>query len=209
MKAGVLFSGGKDSTLAALLLSPFVDVELVTVNFGVIPNDAADMARILGFGFKSLDIEAEIATSIVESMVTDGFPNSGIKEIHKIALERAAGIYAVVADGTRRDDRVPMLSASEARSLEDVLGVKYVRPLLGYGRSLIDELVTEYFEVLYGECASFDYEVELREILRTIYGEESVFDVFPKHHQQSKVVALKMSTRKLNGLSNHTFHNVK
>ena len=37
-------------------------------------------------------------------MVTDGFPNSGIKEIHRIALERAAGIYAVVVDGTRRDD---------------------------------------------------------------------------------------------------------
>ena len=64
MKAGVLFSGGKDSTLAALLLSPFVDVELVTVNFGVIPNDAADMARILGLSFKSLDIEAEIVRAL-------------------------------------------------------------------------------------------------------------------------------------------------
>jgi len=191
MKAGVLFSGGKDSTLAALLLSPFVDVELVTVNFGIIPNDAADIARILGLSYKSLDLEAEIATSVVESMVTDGFPNSGINEIHRIALERAAGIYAIVADGTRRDDKAPTLSVSEARSLEDGCGVKYVRPLLGYGRSFIDELVAEYFEVLYGECVSFDYEVELREIMRTIYGEESVFDVFPKHHQQSKVMTLK------------------
>jgi predicted subunit of tRNA(5-methylaminomethyl-2-thiouridylate) methyltransferase len=191
MKAGVLFSGGKDSTLAALLLSPFVDVELVTVNFGIVPNDAAEVAKILGLSFKSLDVEAEIATSIVDSMIADGFPNNGINEIHKIALERAAGTYVIVADGTRRDDKVPMLSASAARSLEDACGVKYVRPLLGYGRSFIDELVAEHFDVVYGECVSFDYEVELREVMRTIYGEESIFDVFPKSHQQSKVVALK------------------
>lgn len=190
MKAGVLFSGGKDSALAAFLLSPFIDVELVTVNFGVIPNDAADVAKILGFSFKSLNIEAEIATNIVEAMISDGFPNNGINEVHKIALERAAGTYAIVADGTRRDDKVPMLSASAARSLEDTCGVKYVRPLLGYGRSLIDELVARHFDVVYGECISFDYEVELREVMRTMYGEESVSDVFPKSHQQSKVVAL-------------------
>jgi predicted subunit of tRNA(5-methylaminomethyl-2-thiouridylate) methyltransferase len=190
MKAGVLFSGGKDSTLAALLLSPFIDVELVTVSFGIVPNDAAEVATTLGFSFKSLDVEAEIATSIVESMIADGFPNNGINEIHRIALERAAGTYAIVADGTRRDDRVPMLSASAARSLEAKCGAKYVRPLLGYGRSFIDELVAKHFEVVYGECISFDYEVELRDVMRTMYGEESISDIFPKSHQQSKVVAL-------------------
>jgi predicted subunit of tRNA(5-methylaminomethyl-2-thiouridylate) methyltransferase len=31
MKVGVLFSGGKDSALAALLLSPFTQIELVTI----------------------------------------------------------------------------------------------------------------------------------------------------------------------------------
>ncbi len=191
MKAGVLFSGGKDSTLAAFLLSPFIDVELVTVNFGVVPNDAAEVAKKLEFSFKSLDVEAEIATMIVQAMIGDGFPNNGINEVHKIALERAAKTYAIVADGTRRDDKVPMLSASAARSFEDARGVKYVRPLLGFGRSFIDDLVARHFDVVYGECVSFDYEVELREVMRTMYGEESISDVFPKSHQQSKVVALK------------------
>jgi len=35
MKVAVLFSGGKDSSLAALLLEPFFDeIELVTFSFG-------------------------------------------------------------------------------------------------------------------------------------------------------------------------------
>jgi len=42
----------------------------------------------------------------------------------------------VVADGTRRDDRVPTLDRSFAQSLEDRHGVSYVRPLLGYGATL-------------------------------------------------------------------------
>lgn len=37
MKVSVLFSGGKDSSLSALLLEPFFEVELVTCNFGLLP----------------------------------------------------------------------------------------------------------------------------------------------------------------------------
>ncbi len=209
MKAGVLFSGGKDSTLAAFLLSPFIDVELVTVNFGVVPNDAAEVAKILGFSFKSLEVEAEIATSIVEAMIADGFPNNGINEVHKIALARAAGTYAIVADGTRRDDKVPMLSASAVRGLEDARGVKYIRPLLGYGRNFIDELVARHFDVIYGECVSFDYEVELREVMRTMYGEKSISDVFPKSHQQSKVVALQTTMYGIRNPRTYSNHRLK
>ena len=37
MKVSVLFSGGKDSSLSALLMEPFFEVELVTCNFGLLP----------------------------------------------------------------------------------------------------------------------------------------------------------------------------
>ncbi len=69
--------------------------------------------------------------------------------------------------------------------------VDYVRPLLGYGRRTIDGLAAELLEVSYGECISFDYEVELRRLMESLYGDQTVNRVFPKRHLQSKVTGRK------------------
>jgi hypothetical protein len=191
MKAGVLFSGGKDSALTALLLSPFVKIELVTMSFGIVPNDAAASARSLGFPHTTISLEKELATTVVDAMIKDGYANRGLNVVHKEALERAAERYRVVADGTRRDDKAPLLTLQEARSFEDRLSVDYVRPLLGYGRRVIDAIAATYLEIVYGECISFDYEVELRRLMETLYGQQTVSCVFPSRHFQSKVTGRK------------------
>ena len=191
MKVGILFSGGKDSALAAILLSPFAQIELATVSFGIVPNDAASVARVLGFPHVIIGLEAALATATVDAMIEDGYPNRGINHLHKTALERAAARYQVVADGTRRDDKAPLLNVREARSLEDRSGIDYVRPLLGYGRRAIDALADAHLEVAYGECISFDYEVELRRVMESSYGSETVEAVFPQEHIQSRVTGRK------------------
>ncbi|MGA2883828.1 MAG: alpha hydrolase [Halobacteriota archaeon] len=191
MKVGILFSGGKDSALAAILLSPFAQIELATVSFGIVPNDAASVARVLGFPHVIIGLEAALATATVDAMIEDGYPNRGINHLHKTALERAAARYQVVADGTRRDDKAPLLNVREARSLEDRSGIDYVRPLLGYGRRAIDALADAHLEVTYGECISFDYEVELRRVMESSYGSEAVQAVFPQEHIQSRVTGRK------------------
>lgn len=191
MKVGILFSGGKDSALAAILLSPFAQIELATVSFGIVPNDAASVARVLGFPHVIIGLEAALATATVDAMIEDGYPNRGINHLHKTALERAAARYQVVADGTRRDDKAPLLNVREARSLEDRSGIDYVRPLLGYGRRAIDALADAHLEVAYGECISFDYEVELRRVMESSYGSEAVQAVFPQEHIQSRVTGRK------------------
>ena len=96
-----------------------------------------------------------------------------------------------MADGTRRDDKAPLLTLQESRSFEDRLHVDYVRPLLGYGRRMIDDLAAELLEVSYGERISFDYEVELRQLMESLYGDQTVNRVFPKRHLQSKVTGRK------------------
>ncbi|MGA7470258.1 MAG: alpha hydrolase [Halobacteriota archaeon] len=191
MKVGILFSGGKDSALAAILLSPFAQIELATVSFGIVPNDAASVARVLGFPHVIIGLEAALATATVDAMIEDGYPNRGINHLHKTALERAAARYQVVADGTRRDDKAPLLNVREARSLEDRSGIDYVRPLLGYGRRAIDALADAHLEVTYGECISFDYEVELRRVMESSYSSEAVQAVFPQEHIQSRVTGRK------------------
>ncbi|MGZ4883687.1 MAG: DUF7411 family protein, partial [Halobacteriota archaeon] len=99
MKAGVLFIGGKDSALAALLLSPFAQIELVTMSFGIVPNDAAAVARALGFSHVTIGLEEELAKTFVDAMIKDGYPNRGINQVHEVALERAAEHYSFIADG--------------------------------------------------------------------------------------------------------------
>lgn len=191
MKVGVLFSGGKDSALAAILLSPFAQIELVTMSFGIVPNDAASIARVLGFPHVTINLDKNLATASVEAMVKDGYPNRAINLVHRVALEHAVARYQIVADGTRRDDRAPVLNAHEARSLEDRSGSNYVRPLLGFGRRIIDALASDHLEFVSGEGVSFDYEVELRAAMDRSHGSKTVAAVFPVKHAQSRVTGRK------------------
>jgi len=189
MEVAVCYSGGKDSTLAALLLERFYDVTLVCVTAGV--TDAADHAReaaqAVGFPFETVEMDESVIHEAAERMVEDGFPRNGIQQVHEEALERvAAAGYDAVADGTRRDDRVPTVSRAHAQSLEDRHGIDYLAPLSGFGREAVDRLVDAELRVESGPSETVpkgDYETELRAIIAVEYGAETVDSVFPTHTQ--------------------------
>lgn len=190
MKISVLFSGGKDSSLSALLMEPFFEIELVTCSFGLLPNGelAAKTAKELGFPHKVLSLEREILENAYEKVMKDGFPKSSINYIHEKAIETLASDPEVkfIADGTRRDDRVPMLSTSQIRSIEDRLGIQYICPLKGYGRKTVNILVDRYLRIEEGPSESIpkaDYETELRELIRQRDGGEKIKELFPAHIQ--------------------------
>ncbi|KKG08086.1 tRNA(5-methylaminomethyl-2-thiouridylate) methyltransferase [Methanosarcina sp. 1.H.T.1A.1] len=190
MKVSVLFSGGKDSSLSALLLEPFFEVELVTCNFGLLPTGeiAAKTAEELHFPHRVLSLEREILEKAYEMVLKEGFPKSAINYIHERAVETLAmdPTVKMIADGTRRDDRVPVLSISQVRSIEDRLGVQYSCPLKGYGKKVVDSLVGCYLNVEQGPSESTqkaDYETELRELIRQRQGEERIKELFPVHFQ--------------------------
>jgi predicted subunit of tRNA(5-methylaminomethyl-2-thiouridylate) methyltransferase len=190
MKVSVLFSGGKDSSLSALLLEPFFEVELVTCNFGLLPTGeiAAKTAEELQFPHRILSLEQEILEKAYELLLRDGFPKSAINYIHERAVETLAMDPAVklIADGTRRDDRVPVLSISQVRSIEDRLGVQYFCPLKGYGKKIVDSLAGRYLNIEQGPSESTqkaDYETELRELIRQRQGEGRIKELFPVHFQ--------------------------
>jgi hypothetical protein len=189
MDLGLLYSGGKDSTLAALLLEDFYDVTLVTATFGV--TDAHEHARrtaeTVGFDFETAELDESVAVEAVEQMVADGYPRNGIQQVHLHALEVVAEEgFDAIADGTRRDDRVPSVSRAQAQSLEDRHGVEYIVPLAGFGRGAVDSMVEETLEVTTGPSEQIpkgDYEAELRALLAREYGEDAVAEVFPDHTQ--------------------------
>lgn len=195
MNVGVLFSGGKDSSLAALLLEPLADVTLLTATFGVTHDHehAAAAGRALGFPVEALELDAAVAEAAVEQLVADGFPRNGIQQVHEHALERAptgtpegSDSFDAIADGTRRDDRVPTVSRSLAQSLEDRHGIHHLAPLAGFGRGAIDHLVEANFTVESGPSEALptgDYEGELRTLLLESHGVETVEDIFPPHEQ--------------------------
>jgi predicted subunit of tRNA(5-methylaminomethyl-2-thiouridylate) methyltransferase len=189
MQLGLLYSGGKDSTLAALLCDSFYDVTLVTARFGVTDDwrYARETAAAAGFAFETVSLDRGVASEAVERMVADGFPRNGIQRVHDHALETVAEMgFDAVADGTRRDDRVPTVSRAQAQSLEDRHGVDYIAPLSGFGRGAVDRLVNESLEVDAGpsdEVPRADYEAELRALMAAEHGERVVRDVFPDHVQ--------------------------
>ncbi|MFQ3283611.1 MAG: putative subunit of tRNA(5-methylaminomethyl-2-thiouridylate) methyltransferase [Natronomonas sp.] len=192
MECGLLFSAGKDSSLSALLLEEFYDVTLVTANFGITDDwtHARDAARALGFPFERIELSEEVAMKATDRMREDGFPRAGIQAVHEAALEAVADEYDVVADGTRRDDRVPTISRAVAQSLEDRHGVDYVAPLSGFGRGAVDRLVETHLTVESGPSESIkkgDYETELRALIETRWGADAVAEVFPEH-EQTRVV---------------------
>jgi len=189
MELALLYSGGKDSSLAALLLDEFYDVRLVTAHFGVTDDfqHARDAAAELGFPFETVTLDGSVAEDAVEQMVEDGFPRNGIQHVHEHALETAAELAVdAVADGSRRDDRVPTVSRAAAQSLEDRHGVDYLAPLAGFGRHAVDDLVAANLAVETGPSETVpkaDYEGELRAILADRHGDDAVGEVFPDHEQ--------------------------
>ena len=189
MRLGLLYSGGKDSTLAALLLSEFYDVTLTTAHFGVTDDwrHARETAEAVDFPFERLQLDPGVAEEAVARIREDGFPRNGIQLVHQHALERlAAEEFDAIADGTRRDDRVPTVSRAQAQSLEDRYDVDYIAPLSGFGRGAVDRLVESTLEVTAGPSEAItraDYEAELRAIIAEEDGPEAIAECFPDHEQ--------------------------
>ena len=189
MDAAVCFSGGKDSTLAALLLDPFYDVTLVCATAGVTDSaaHAREAADAVGFPFETVELDEQEVHDAADQIVADGFPRHGIQDIHEHALEVVAGLeYDAVADGTRRDDRVPTIPRAFAQSLEDRHGIDYLAPLSGFGRRAVDRLVDSHLDVETGPSEQIpkgDYETEIRALIADEHGEDVVSECFPEHTQ--------------------------
>jgi predicted subunit of tRNA(5-methylaminomethyl-2-thiouridylate) methyltransferase len=192
MKACVLYSGGKDSSLMAFILNKLgYDVELVTVNYGIYPSwkPAAESASNLNFNHRVMMADSDTIRSAVQTILNDGFPNNGINQLHKYALELVAKEYDVVADGTRRDDRIPKLNMNEIRSFEDRNNVEYIN-LGGFGHKSMNHLSKTLFEVkkeLTNMDNNSDYEIEIRYLISEIEGESAALKIFPEH-LQSRVI---------------------
>ena len=194
MKAGVLFSGGKDSSLAALMLSRDYEVELNTFVFRrETPIRAIEnAARALDLPLIKRVFSAGLLETVVDMMTSDGYPNDAINLVHRNAITSLAGEYDVIGDGTRMNDRVPMLTLPEVQSLEARYECTYVRPLLGFGKAAVDELVARHFKVEYGETGHIengDYEHEIR----AAFNAQGIdpYTVFPSRHLQSLVTGRK------------------
>lgn len=195
-KIAVLFSGGKDSSLTALMLSKFFEVELVTVTFGLLQNwkKAEKIAKMLKFPFKVLKIDKKILEEAVKITVKDGYPNNGIKYIHQKALEATAEFSEMISDGVRRNDRVPVLALREVISFEDRFKVHYIQPLIGLSRKTINLLVDRFFRIKEYKNTAFvgaEYEFELREMIKKKYGASKVSKIFPKNHTHTIVTGVK------------------
>ncbi|MBC7118784.1 MAG: hypothetical protein H5T38_07540, partial [Methanobacteriaceae archaeon] len=185
MKACVLYSGGKDSSLMATILKRLnLEVELVTANFGVYKSwiPAAKSAKALGFPHRVLKLDKSVLDRAVEKIIDDGFPNNGIDFVHRQVLEAAAGEYDIIADGTRRDDRTPKLTSNEIRSFEDRNSVEYIN-LAGFGYKTINRLASQLF-ILKKERSDIhnnsDYEIEIRYFIDKIKGKGESSRFFPE-----------------------------
>jgi predicted subunit of tRNA(5-methylaminomethyl-2-thiouridylate) methyltransferase len=196
MKAGVLYSGGKDSSLAAIMLGTYYEVELNTFVFDPfrqIPTLEA-AAGALGFPIKKRVFREGMLNEMADLVIAKGYPNDAINAVHQAALESLAGEYNVVGDGTRFDDRVPMLSREAVQSLGSRTGCSYVRPLLGYVRREVDRLADQLLVVNYGETGTIrngDYEAEIRDAIRARGLDPA--SLFPAHHEQSLVAGRKIN----------------
>lgn len=192
--AGVLYSGGKDSSLAAIMLGTYYEVELNTFTFDParpLPDTEA-AARSLGFPMRRRVFPENTLNEAVDAVIRDGFPNTAINRVHRTAVEFLCKEYRVVADGTRFDDRVPMLTRAEVQSLEGRTGCSYVRPLLGFTRKEVDRLVDRFLLVRHGETGTIrngDYEAEIRDACRARGIDPGT--LFPTGHDQSLVIGRK------------------
>ncbi|MBZ9570121.1 7-cyano-7-deazaguanine synthase [Methanobrevibacter sp. TMH8] len=199
MKAYVLYSGGKDSSLMAILLKRMgFNVELLTVNFGVYDSyvSASKSAKSIGINHNVLKLDKNILNKSVDIILNDGFPNNGISYLHKSVIEELADLanknsVSAIADGTRRDDRTPKLDKNEIRSLEDRKNIQYVN-LDSFGYKTIETLVYNLFEITKEKSNrdnSSDYEVEIRYLMDNEKDGNSI-ELFPEHYQ-TRVIGLK------------------
>jgi predicted subunit of tRNA(5-methylaminomethyl-2-thiouridylate) methyltransferase len=194
MKIGVLYSGGKDSSLAAILLGTYYEVELNTFVFDPlrqIPKLEA-AAEALGYPLKKRVFPEGMMNEMADMVIARGYPNDAINAVHLAAVESLAGEYNVVGDGTRFDDRVPMLTREAVQSLGSRTGCSYVRPLLGFVRREVDRLADQLLVVTYGETGTIpngDYEAEIRDAIRARGLDPA--SLFPARHEQSLVVGRK------------------
>jgi tRNA methyltransferase len=188
MKAGILYSGGKDSSLMAVILQRMgLEVELVTANFGVYDSwiPASKSASALGFKHRVLKLDKEVLKTAVDIILADGFPNRGIDHLHHNVIEKVAEDYSLVADGTRRDDRIPKLNENQIRSFEDRNQVEYIN-LQSFGHKTIERFSSSLFEITREESNqenNSDYEVEVRCLIDKLNGEGKSASIFPKHFQ--------------------------
>ncbi|WP_094226574.1 DUF7411 family protein [Methanolobus psychrotolerans] len=204
MQISVLFSGGKDSSLSAILLEPFFEVELVTCGFSLLPigEVAAETAKKLGFPHRIIKPDTSILEKAYDMILQDGFPKNAINFIHKSVIEYLAADnnVKVIADGIRRDDRVPVLGQPDIRSIEDRFGVHYICPLKGFGRAAVNELVKEHLFIEEGmseEILKADYETELRELIRQRHGPGKIKEIFPLHVQSHVIERRKAGQNKI------------
>ena len=193
MKAGVLYSGGKDSSFMAVILKRLgLDVELCTANFGVYDSyiPARKSAKSLGFKHNVLKMDKGILNTTCDMIMKDGFPNDGIKFIHESVIEEIAEKYDIIADGTRRDDRTPKLNVNQIRSLEDRRDVQYIN-LDSFGHKSVKLITSNLFEISHEKSNkdnSSDYEVEIRTLIDEMGGNS--LDIFPEHYQ-TRVIGYK------------------
>lgn len=189
MRAGLLFSGGTDSTLAAMLLDRLYDVTLVTTHVGKSTDwrYAEETSELLGFSFEAVEIEESSVEDAVEQIRGDGNARRAIQILHIASLEAIAERdFDAIADGTRRGDRVPTVPRAQAQQLEDRFSVDYVAPLSGFGPRAVDRLVDTYLEVTSGpshEINRPDYEAELRKVCAERDGLEQAAALFPSRRQ--------------------------
>lgn len=200
MKAAVLYSGGKDSSLIAVILQRLgYQVELLTANFGVFPSwkSAAESASSLGFKHHVLKADKALLTESVDMILEDGFPNHGINFLHHEILRLAAEKYPLVADGTRRDDRVPKLDLNEIQSFEDSKSVQYIN-MAGWGHKTINWLSEQLFNLVKEPTSrenNSDYEIEIRCLITQTESEEVASKLFPPHIQ-SRVIGWREDEQK-------------
>ena len=193
MKAGVLYSGGKDSSFVAVMLKRLgLDVELCTANFGVYDSyiPASKSAEALGFKHRVLKMDYDILDKTCDMIMDDGFPNDGIKFIHAQTVEKIADDYDIIADGTRRDDRTPKLTVNQIRSLEDRKDVQYIN-LDSFGHKSVKLITSNLFEISHEKSNkdnSSDFEVEIRTLIDEKGGNS--LDIFPEHYQ-TRVIGYK------------------
>lgn len=205
MKVAVLFSGGKDSSLAALLLEPFFDeIELVTFGFQGEESwtRASDAAEEIGHPHQRMIFPEEVEEKALKILLSKGFPNDALDYVHAIAVETVAKECEFVADGTRRDDRAPKMDWSAIRSLEDRLHVQYLRPLAGLGGKAIRAMASRYLdfeEELSEKHPASDFEVGLRYALKERHGQMEVDRIFPSNHTHTRVIRRKRFVQEIKG----------